>query len=380
MKKQLTLLCCLAAALWATGCGGGGKFSQQQPTSQTAAPAPSSASPAPTSASATPQSDTQGVSVTLQAPAVSATSPVPVQATADSSKGVSGWVVYSDDAPVYQATTTSTSLSTQVNLSSGSHVVYARAWDPTGAQGTSQPMTVQVGSGSTAATAAQTATSALPTPPANAVVLDNLQSQSDGWKACSDCAWGTNKTTNFWMAPFNTNPSRSGSSRELFVGGPQWTNALFIKTLPAHNDASHFLWDFWVYFDPTSNANIWSAEFDLWQQVGGTQFMIGSQCNFGNGEWDIWNEPANRWVPTDKPCPRWTPATWHHVQWYLERGSNYYRYVTVVLDGKPINFGVTYNTVGNSWADSVGVQWQLDQSGSGVALHEWIDNVKLTMW
>jgi hypothetical protein len=64
----------------------------------------------------------------------------------------------------------------------------------------------------------------------------------------------------------------------------------------------------------------------------------------------------------------------------MERGSNFYRYVTVVLDGQPINFDTTYNTVSNGWADSVGVQWQLDQDGSGAPLHEWIDNVKLTMW
>lgn len=377
MKKQFPLFCVIAALCWfVTGCGGGGKFSQNQPASQTPAPA----TPTPSSASPAPQSDTQGVTVTLQSPTGASANPVPVQASASSSNGVSGWAVYADDTPVYQANSTSPSLSTQVNLPSGSHLLYVRAWDPTGAQGTSPAMNVQVGSGGAAATAAQTASSALPTPPANATVVDNLQSQADGWKACSDCAWGTNKTTNFWMAPFNTNPSRSGSSRELFVGGPQWTNALFIKTLPAHNDATHFLWDFWVYFDPTSNANIWSAEFDLWQQVGGTQFMIGSQCNFGNGEWDIWNEPANKWVPTDKPCPRWTPGTWHHVQWYMERGDNSYRYGTVVLDGKAIVFNQSYNTVKNGWDDSVGVQWQLDQSGSGVALHEWIDNVKLTMW
>ncbi len=225
------------------------------------------------------------------------------------------------------------------------------------------------------------ASSALPPPPANAVVTDQIQSSSNNWTACSKCAYGTNSTTNFWMAPFQSSPSMTGSSRQLYVGGPQWTNALFIKTLPANNSATHFIWDFWVYFDDASAANIWSAEFDFWQSVGGREFMVGSQCDFGDGIWETWDSKRNLWVRSSVPCRRWAGSTWHHVQWWVERtDGDHYRYNTLVFDGNPITFNLTYETNPTGWADAMGVQWQLDQDISGHDLHEWIDNVKLTAW
>ncbi len=221
----------------------------------------------------------------------------------------------------------------------------------------------------------------LPTPPGNAVVFNQIQNTTGNWQDCSVCAQGTNDTDNFWMAPNTTSPSMTGSSRELYVGGPQWTNALFIKTLPAQNSASHFLWDFWVYFDPGSAASAWTAEFDLWQFIGGHEFMIGSQCNFGDGWWDTWDAANNKWLNTTIRCDRFSSQQWHHVQWYSERPDNmHYRYVWLVVDGKSYWIDQTYQINPTTWADALGVQWQLDQNSSGHDLHEWIDNVKLSVW
>ncbi len=218
------------------------------------------------------------------------------------------------------------------------------------------------------------------------MVLEQLQNTTDNWKMCSPCAGGVNTTNNYWMAPFQTSPSMTGSSRQLYVGGPQWTNALFIKTLPANNDLTHFLWDFWVYFDDTSAAKVWSAEYDLWQTVGGKEFMIGSQCDFGDGNWQTFDSNRNKWIPTSIPCRRWKGSTWHHIQWYVERlGHDQYRYNTLVFDGNAIPFSstpsnATFEPNPINWPDAIGVQWQLDQDISGHDLHEWIDNVKLTAW
>jgi hypothetical protein len=221
----------------------------------------------------------------------------------------------------------------------------------------------------------------LPAVPGNAVVFNQIQNTTDNWQACSLCAQGTNDTDNFWMAPYTTSPSMTGSSRELYVGGPQWTNALFIKTLPAHSEAHHFLWDFWVYFDPTSAAKAWTAEYDFWQSDGGEEFMIGSQCNFGDGWWDTWDSKNNQWLHTTIRCERFSPQQWHHIQWYGERpDSMHYRYVWLVVDGKSYWIDQTYQVNPTNWPDAMGVQWQLDQDISGHDLHEWIDNVKLSVW
>lgn len=314
------------------------------------------------------------VSIWLQSPKPGPNpNTVLVYATAYSTSAITGWIIYVDDAIVYRTNNTSDVLSHSVTLSNGRHLLYTRAWDQ-GSFGTSSTLMVQVGP-------PPPSTSVLPTPPSNAAVLSQIQNISDGWQDCSLCAYGTNETANYWMAPFQNQPSMSGSSRELYASGLPWTNVLFIKTLPAYDAATHFLWDFWVYHDSASIANIWSSEFDLWQLVGGKEFMIGSQCDFGDGYWDTWDSANNRWITNGVACPRWAANTWHHIQWYVERVSDtQYRYDTLVVDGHGYGFNQVWTENPTSWSDAVGIQWQLDQSANGAPVHEWIDNVKLTLW
>jgi hypothetical protein len=296
-----------------------------------------------------------------------------VYATATSPYGVSGWVIYVDDVIAYQEKNNSDTLSQKVTLTNGRHILYARAWDQT-SFGTSATLLIQVG-------LAPWSDPVLPTPPANAQVLSKMQNTTTDWTDCSICAEGTHDSTNYWMAPFRSDPSMSGSSRELFVGGLPWTNALFIKTMLGTRTASHYLWDFWVYHDATSAASIWSAEFDLFHFLGGTEFMIGSQCDFGDGYWDTWDSANNRWVVNGIACPRWAPDTWHHIQWYEERISpTQYRYDTLVVDGHGYGLNQVWTVKPTTWLDAIGIQYQLDQSADGTPIHEWIDKVKLTMW
>jgi hypothetical protein len=314
------------------------------------------------------------VSIWLQSPKPGTNAnTVLVYATATSTSAITGWIVYVDDAVAYQTTSSSDKLSHTVSLANGRHLVYARAWDGDD-YGTSATLIVQVGQ-------APASSSALPTPPSNATVLSELQGNPDGWTDCSVCADGTNDTTNYWMAPYQGRPSMTGDSREFYAAGLPWSNVLFIKTLPAYDNASHFLWDFWVYHDPASIGNIWSSEFDLWQVIGGSEFMIGSQCDFGDGYWDTFDSANNRWITNGIPCPRWAASTWHHIQWYVERVSpTQYRYDTLVVDGHGYGLNQVWAVNPVPWPDAVGIQWQLDQSANGNPIHEWTDNVKLTLW
>lgn len=211
-------------------------------------------------------------------------------------------------------------------------------------------------------------------------MFDAVQDTTTNWSDCSDCAGGT-VTTSYFNAPFQTNPSVSGSSREFSISGPAWASALWIHKFGAHNGATHFLWDFYVYFDMASAAGTWSAEYDLWQSVGGQQFMIGSQCVFGTNEWDLWDSSINHWINSGVPCPRFSPNAWHHIQWDVQRiSTTQYRYNTLFVDDVAFPLNKVFNTQPIDWSDDLGVQWQLDQNGSGTPLHEWVDKVKLTIW
>lgn len=234
--------------------------------------------------------------------------------------------------------------------------------------------------------------SPLPTPPANAIVISGIEESTSQWNSCSDCAGGLNNTTDFWTAPAQTTPSLDGSSREFQVGGPQWTAALFYHSVQSYsgqyNSATHFLWDFYVYVDDASMQNVWDLEFDLYQAIGGYEYMIGTHCLFRGNQtgdyWYGWDQATNQWIATSAPCSRALFASnqWHHIQWMLERipNSTSYKYDTLVVDGVPYSINMVQNAAPSSWNDVLGVQWQIDTNSNGGPAHEWIDKVKLTIW
>jgi hypothetical protein len=321
------------------------------------------------------QTAAAGVTVTVSSPTSSSVSnPVTFKASASSSVGVSGWVIYMDDQKVYQVNNYSNSLSASVNLPGGTHTIYIRAWDRVGAYGTSSKFSINVGGSSSVS-------GALPTPPSSAKAFNQIEDMS-GFKSCSANCAGGQSTTNHWMAQYQSSPSMDGSSIQFFNGGSAWANVLWYKALGANNWASHFLWDFWVRYDSSTIANLHTAEFDLYQSIAGIELMVGSQCNFGYGIWQIWNQAAIRWIDTSIPCRRFSANTWHHIQWYAERASsNQYRYKTLVVDGTPYSLNNrTFYGSRQNWADVIGVQWQLDLGATGVDAHQWVDKVKLTIW
>lgn len=217
--------------------------------------------------------------------------------------------------------------------------------------------------------------------PSNAIVFDGIHNASNSWSSCSDCAGGDAVTTEFWTNPFQSSPSLSGSSRQFLIAGPAWSNALWIHKLGAHNQATHFLWDFYVYFDDDSAAHVWSAEYDFWQSIGGQKHMFGSQCVFGENHWDLWDSKAVKWVNAGVPCPRFSGGQWHHIALDVERISSWqYRYNTLWVDDQTIPLGRVFDAEPTDWDDDIGVQWQLDQDGKGTPVNEWIDRVKLTIW
>jgi len=298
---------------------------------------------------------------------------VQVNATAYATAAISQWTVCLDGQAAYQAKSTATSISQGIDMAAGQHLLWATVSDVLGDSNRSEVRLIQVGPPPASSTV-------LPTPPANAQVLTEMQNDTANWGICSLCAAGTNTTGNYSMTPLQSQPSQSGSSLEMYVGGQSWTNVLFMDTMLGTSSNSHFLWDFWVYHDPADEPHFWSSEFDLWQVLDGKEFMIGSQCDFGDGYWATWDTQGDRWVLNGIPCPHWTPG-WHHVQWYLERtSSTQYRYDTLVFDGTPYGFNQTWNYGDSTWPDMIGIQFQLDQDPTGTPLHEWVDNVTLTMW
>jgi hypothetical protein len=321
-----------------------------------------------------------GVRVTVQSPISGATASSPVQfaATAASPHSITGFVVYANNQNVYQ--TNGSSLNANVALSTGTYSVYIRAWDSTGTYGTSPPFSITV------------AVSTLPTPPPTAVVYASIDDSTSGWGSCgtASCAGGASDASSWPMYQFQTTPSLDGASTELVLTGPPYADALHWYKLPPQNWATNYLWDSWTYLDDAS-LSAQAIEFDVFTVVpiGGVnrKFMFGSQCNYASGVWDGWAENTSgggTWVPTNIPCTKFSPNTWHHVVWYFTRvGTNLdqLKYVSLTVDGATYSVNIPLQpSQATSWNQVLGVQYQQDLGPSGTPFHQWIDEVKLTIW
>jgi hypothetical protein len=315
------------------------------------------------------------VNVTVTSPINGAQvgSPFTLTANASSPYPITGWQVYLDGRSVYSAGRTN-SIQASINASQGNHQLVTRAWDSTGAYGSViEQITVNGGGGGGG--------NGLPTPPPSAIWFHNIDDMG-GWTWCHNpgCAGGSGNGA-YWMAQNQGSPSRDGASTEFFNSGV-WANALWWKKLGPNNNVHNFLWDFYVWVDSNSQNAAQALEYDAFQSVGGYNYMIGTQCDYGYGVWDTWDEAAGHWYHTSIPCPKFSPNTWHHIQWYMTTNTNshQYTYVTLVVDGHSTPVNITRNARYLGWGDNLGVQYQLDVNASGQGYHEWTDSVTLAVW
>lgn len=221
----------------------------------------------------------------------------------------------------------------------------------------------------------------LPSPPSNATVFSNID-DSSSWTWCHNpsCAGGSGQGT-YWMARNQTSPSRDGASTEFYNSGV-WANALWYHKVGAHDSLHHFLWDLYFYVDSNSQHSAQALEFDVFQFVGGYNYMMGTQCDYGYGVWDTWDTYNGRWVRSSIPCHKFSAGTWHHLQWYMTDNTSTHKYtfVTMAVDGNVIPVNITRTARYNGWSHNLGQQFQLDVNSTGQGYHEWVDRVKLTAW
>jgi hypothetical protein len=322
-----------------------------------------------------------GVCVTVTSPAAGSTvaSPVRFTASASSASGnpITGFAVYSDNQNVYQNHIGS--LDAWVILPFGNHSIYIRAWDSSGAYGTSLTFTINAQG------------TVIPTPLTGAVTFPILDDTTAGWDSCgtTSCAGGGANTDAKPTFGVVSSPAHDGSSMHLQMSGPAYANALWWNKVGANSDKTNFLWDFWFYL-PDSSTAAQAIEFDAFQvaPVGSTltEFMFGTQCNYGRGGyWDGWNQQTGHWVPTSFPCGTFATNAWHHAVYFVQRigdARDQVLYGNITIDGVTTQWNLQEPSAPApaGWAATLGVQYQLDIAASRSSLEEWVDGVKLTAW
>ena len=222
--------------------------------------------------------------------------------------------------------------------------------------------------------------------------VDNGGPGAVGWGSCVDCAGG-GSTASIASSPFQTRPSVDGASRDFYLSGAAYTNALWWYKVGPNTSATHFTFDFWVY--PNSGTQSAQAmEFDAFQFTGGREYMFGTQCNYAAGVWDIWNMGTNSWIHTKLACTSLKVNTWYHIIWTFHRtttdNQEHYDSLTMVQYNsngsvasiKTYNLNVAYPSgpMPAGWTNNMGVQFQMDIGPKGAAMQEWVDRVTLTAW
>lgn len=319
------------------------------------------------------------LAVTVTAKVSGTSSPISVAATASSSHPITGWTIYVDSGLVYKADTSSTTLSRWVSISTGTHKLTIKAWDSSGANGAAY-FTVNVSSSTTS-------TGMIPKPPSSAKVFSNID-QMTGWTACSACANGTVAT--YWYKQNVSSPSLDGRAMQTYIKGSYglWADNLFVKKFGDQTWAKHILWTISFRWNapkirqPNGNYVVQGIEFDARMLQGDFKYLFGTQCSYGSGWWDIWNNTKRYWQHTSVPCQKWGPNTWHTVTWYLERDTNtkYLHYAVLEVDGKQYKIDKWLPAGSVPYNKEFLIQFEQNTDLYGDPWYLYVDKLKATIW
>jgi hypothetical protein len=216
---------------------------------------------------------------------------------------------------------------------------------------------------------------------------------STGWGWCTTCAGGLPEAEA--MAIINTannvtTPSWDGASREFHITGPAYANGLWWYKVGPNDAVSHFAFSFWVQFD-SGSVNAQAMEFDAFLFVGTTKYTFGTQCNYVEAVWDVWNEGADSWERTRVPCRKFQPGEWYHLTMTFHRTpdlNEHYDSLSIVqynslkriAGSQNYTLNLTYPSgpLPTGWTENMGVQFQMDIGPRGTEMTEWVDVVSLT--
>jgi hypothetical protein len=326
-----------------------------------------------------------GGSVQVTAPANNSTVSPTVQfvasATTSCKSGVAAMGIYT--APGALAfKVNGANLNTSLTLNAGVNHVVVQEWDHCGGSATA-PVVVTVGSGPQSGQFA------------------NLH-QKSGWTGygllppvydiCPSCSPSGPQVT-WGMTQGVSSPSQSGNSARMDIGGQTvysdglWNNHLIgdfsSQGLPDQNHAivpnvHNFTYD--VYFYATNLGVSEALEFDINQFFNGQSFIWGHECRIvGGNEWDIWDNPGQKWHPTGIPCNPVNNA-WNHLVIQVQRTSaNHLLFQTITLNGQTATLNYDEVPTPTNWY-GITINYQQDGNYRQQPYSIWLDKLTFTYW
>jgi major membrane immunogen (membrane-anchored lipoprotein) len=329
-----------------------------------------------------------GGGVTVTAPQTNTTVSSTVQyvasATTSCSKGVSAMGIYT--APGALAyTSQGASLNALLTLSPGTYHTTVEEWDNCGGAAVT-PVTITVSSGGGGSTSG---------------VFTNLH-QEPGWNGyallpsayniCNSCKPSGPEAT--WAMTQNiSSPSLSGNATRMDLGGETvysdilWNNHLIgnfsTQGMPDYNQTivpnlHNFTYDVYFYIEDLGASQ--ALEFDINQFVGGYSYIWGHECRIGGGnEWDIWDNPGQKWHVTGVPCNP-VANSWNHLVLQVQRTSdNHLLFQSITLNGVTSTLNYYENPTTTTWY-GVTINYQQDGDSKQAPYSVWLDELNFSYW
>lgn len=320
-----------------------------------------------------------GIHVTSPANGSTVSSPANYVATATSAcpKGVASMGIYVNNQ--LMVVQNGAKLNTQVNLGPGAQHTVVEEWDECGG---SSYTTINV------------------TAQGNDMVLSNLQA-SAGWNGWGELTPSYNICTapcsgvTWSMSQHVKSPSLSGNATQFNVGGTApysdvlWSIPLLGQgTTQDIPDTGHTLiqnvhnFTYDAYFYGSNLGLTQVLEFDVSMYMKGLGFIWGTQCRIAGGnEWDTWDDPTSKWVPTGIACKPGNNE-WNHVTIHMQRKEdNTLLYESISLNGVTSNINKTsppFSVPSGWWG--VTANYQMDGNSKQSANSTYLDNFNITYW
>jgi hypothetical protein len=145
------------------------------------------------------------------------------------------------------------------------------------------------------------------------------------------------------------------------------------------NSKSHnFVYD--VYFFGNNISAAQAVEFDINQFVNGQSYIWGHECRIAGGnEWDVWDNPGQKWHPTGVPCHPLNNQ-WNHLTIQVQRTSDgHLLFQSITLNGNTANLNHYDTHTSTSWS-GITVNYQQDGNVGQQPYSIWLDKFNFHYW
>ena len=154
-------------------------------------------------------------------------------------------------------------------------------------------------------------------------------------------------------------------------GMPDGDNGINSKT---HN----FVYDVYFFGDHIGSAQ--ALEFDINQFVNGKSYIWGHECRIAGGnQWDVWDNPGQKWHPTGVACHPLNNQ-WNHLIIQVQRTSDgHLLFQSITLNGKTATLNRYDTPTSTSWS-GITVNYQQDGNQKQQPYSIWLDKFNFHYW